>query len=123
MSIESSEVVKERFLSLIEMHKGIIYKVANAYCRDVEDRKDLVQEIVIQLWRSFDKYDAQYKWSTWMYRIALNVAISFLRKEKRRKDAALSLTANIIEVPECVFRHYPGIPECASEENDQPMIS
>jgi RNA polymerase sigma-70 factor (ECF subfamily) len=74
------------FLSVIEMHKGIIYKVANSYCKDTENKKDLVQEIVLQLWKSFDSYNNQFKHSTWIYRIALNVAISYYRKEERRKE-------------------------------------
>lgn len=74
------------FLSVIETYKGIIYKIANAYCKDTEDRKDLVQEIILQLWKSFDNYNEQYKHTTWIYRIALNVAISFYRKENRRKE-------------------------------------
>ena len=56
----------------------------NAYCSNKEDRKDLEQEILIQLWNSFDNYNSKYKYSTWMYRIALNVAISFYRKETKR---------------------------------------
>jgi RNA polymerase sigma factor (sigma-70 family) len=74
------------FLSVIETNKGIIYKVANSYCKDIEDRKDLVQEIVLKLWKSFDSYDENFKHSTWIYRIALNTAISFYRKEKTRKQ-------------------------------------
>ena len=74
------------FLSVIETHKGIIYKVANSYCKDTENKKDLVQEIVLQLWKSFDSYNNQFKHSTWIYRIALNVAISYYRKEERRKE-------------------------------------
>ncbi len=80
--VDKSEI----FLSVIEAHKGIIYKVANSYCKNTDDRKDLVQEIVLQLWKSFDSYNEQFKLSTWIYRIALNVAISFYRKEKRRKE-------------------------------------
>jgi len=72
------------FLSVMESNKGIIYKVANAYCKNDENRKDLIQEILVQLWLSFGKYDKQYSISTWMYRIALNVAISFYRKENSR---------------------------------------
>ncbi|MGK2857312.1 MAG: RNA polymerase sigma factor [Thermoanaerobaculia bacterium] len=72
------------FLRLLEEHKRILYKVANAYCRDVEDRRDLVQEMVIQLWKSYPRYDARFRFSTWMYRISLNVAISFLRSTTRR---------------------------------------
>ena len=89
---------KGLFLSVIENNKGIIYKVANSYCRDAEDRKDLVQEIIFQLWQSFDKYDDQYKLSTWMYRIALNVAISFYRKVSRRRDISIPLTESIINI-------------------------
>ena len=74
---------KEIFITTIDTHKKIIYKIVNSYCQNKEDRKDLEQEIIIQLWNSFDKYNAEYKYSTWMYRIALNVAISFYRKEKK----------------------------------------
>jgi len=74
---------KDTFITTIDTHKKIIYKIVNSYCQNKEDRKDLEQEIVIQLWNSFDKYNSEYKYSTWMYRIALNVAISFYRKEKK----------------------------------------
>lgn len=74
---------KEQFIKTIDAHKKIIYKIVNSYCQNKEDRKDLEQEIIIQLWNSFDKYNSAYKYSTWMYRIALNVAISFYRKEKK----------------------------------------
>lgn len=81
MSIQDKS---DLFVSVIEGHKGIIYKVANSYCNDIEDRKDLTQEIFVQLWKSFDNYNDEYKYSTWIYRISLNVAISFYRKEKTR---------------------------------------
>lgn len=70
------------FASIIEAYKGIIYKIARSYCSVEDDRKDLIQEILLQLWKSFAKYDPQFRYSTWVYRIALNVAISFYRKEK-----------------------------------------
>lgn len=88
--------VNDDFIALLNDHKGIIYKVANGYCHDPEDRKDLVQEIIIQLWGAFEKYDDRYKLSTWMYRIALNVAISFYRKGKKKTTAPL--TQNLIEL-------------------------
>ena len=75
---------QDRFFTLIENHKGILYKVANAYCKNPEDRIDLIQEIIIQLWLSFKRFDDRYRFSTWMYRIAMNVAISFYRSETRR---------------------------------------
>jgi RNA polymerase sigma-70 factor (ECF subfamily) len=82
---------------MAEAHKGIIYKVANAYCANPENRKDLVQEIILQLWRSFDRYDKRFQHSTWIYRIALNVAISFYRKEFTRKAISESVPEFIIE--------------------------
>lgn len=88
------------FLALVQKHKGILYKVANSYCRYQEDRQDLIQEIIIQLWKSFDNYDEQYKHSTWIYKIALNVAISFYRKETRRKKISSSLHEGILNFEE-----------------------
>ena len=67
------------FDDLLEAHRAIVFKVANAYCRDREDRADLAQEIATQLWRAWPGYDPGRRFSTWMYRIALNVAISFVR--------------------------------------------
>src|SRR6185369_4677514 len=81
----------DRFVRLLEEHKRILYKVASVYCADAEDRRDLVQEMVIQLWRSFPRYDDRLKFSTWMYRIAMNVAISFLRSEGRRGRETVAL--------------------------------
>ena len=86
-----------QFLVVIESNKGILYKVSNTYCRNIEDRKDLVQEIIIQLWKSFDKYDEIFKYSTWMYRISLNVAISYYRKENRRKRISNPLTPDVFD--------------------------
>ena len=82
---------KDQFIDLLDSHKRIIYKVLNAYCLNQADRRDLEQEIVIQLWNSFDKYNSINKYSTWVYRIALNVAISFYRKQKSRQSRYLSL--------------------------------
>lgn len=86
------------FLSVIQANKGIVYKIANSYCAHAEDRKDLVQEIIVQLWKSFDNYTDQYKYTTWIYRIALNVAISFYRKENRRKQVTNPLSDGILNI-------------------------
>jgi RNA polymerase sigma factor (sigma-70 family) len=88
------------FLAVIEANKGVIYKVANAYCRDGENRKDLIQEIVIQLWLSFPKYDEQFLITTWMYRIALNVSISFYRKEHVRRRINEPLRPDLLDLAE-----------------------
>ena len=81
----------ERFVRLLEENKRMLYKVASAYCADTEDRRDLIQEIVLQLWRSFPRYDDQLRFSTWMYRIGMNVAISFLRSKGRRGRNTVAL--------------------------------
>jgi RNA polymerase sigma factor (sigma-70 family) len=75
---------RERFETLLAEHRGILYKVCNSYCRNREDREDLAQEITLQLWRSFAGFEERTRFSTWMYRVALNVAISFYRRESTR---------------------------------------
>lgn len=80
-----------RFEELLRSHQGIVFKVARTYCASVEDRRDLVQEIVEQLWRSFGSYDGRRAFSTWAYRVALNVAISSVRKSGLRTHHASSL--------------------------------
>lgn len=89
---------QDHFLSVIEANKGILYKVAHSYCKDPEDRQDLIQEIILKLWRSFDDYDEQFRHSTWIYRIALNTAISFYRKETTRKALARPLAENVFQM-------------------------
>lgn len=74
---------KAIFVKLMQENKKIIYKICNSYCSNKEDRDDLAQEIVFNLWKAFPDFTPDYKFSTWMYRIALNVAISFYRKEMR----------------------------------------
>jgi RNA polymerase sigma factor (sigma-70 family) len=85
------------FQNRIEEHKKILYKVCNAYCRDRSSREDLAQEIIFQLWRSFGKFDGRCQFSTWMYRIALNVAISFYRSEGARTRVVISGEEHLLE--------------------------
>lgn len=89
--------LQERFQTLLDDHKKILYKVCNTYCRDRDARDDLAQEITIQLWRSFPKFDERWKFSTWMYRIALNVAISFYRRENTRTRYVISNDQRLME--------------------------
>ena len=77
---------KEQFVGILKEHKRLLYKVIYSYCRDSDDRKDLEQEIIIQLWKSLKNYNQDFKLSTWIYKIALNVAISFYRRDIRRKE-------------------------------------
>lgn len=71
----------QAFDSLLQRHRGIVLKIAGSYASGAEDRADLAQEIAVQLWRAWPGYDPARSFSTWMYRIALNTAISFLRAQ------------------------------------------
>jgi RNA polymerase sigma-70 factor, ECF subfamily len=93
----------QQFLDLVEMHKGIIIRICSVYVRRQEERDDLFQEIIVQLWRAWPSFEGRSKFSTWMYRIALNTAISGLRK----KSTPL------------VFTTQEGIPEIADIGTDQ----
>lgn len=75
--------MEKDFIELINRHPGILYKVCRAYCQQEADRQDLYQEIVLQLWRAFPTFRHQANASTWMYRIAMNTAISDYRKGQR----------------------------------------
>lgn len=75
---------EQDFLLLLQQHQGIIRKVCHLYGHSDVDRDDLYQEIVIQLWKAFGSFRGESKISTWMYRIALNTAISNLRKQTRK---------------------------------------
>jgi RNA polymerase sigma factor (sigma-70 family) len=79
------------FTALLEQHRGIVLKVAGTYARDPDDRADLAQEIAAQLWRAWPRYDPARRFSTWMYRIALNVAIDFVRGNTRRIQHSVPL--------------------------------
>lgn len=76
----SSQDPQTTFLQHLNDHRGILFKVTAAYCRARSDREDLAQEIIAQMWRSYARYDHTKPFSTWMYRVAVNVAISFYRK-------------------------------------------
>jgi RNA polymerase sigma-70 factor (ECF subfamily) len=84
-------------MTLVEEHKKILYKICNSYCRERGAREDLAQEIVLNLWQSFPRYDRQYRFSTWMYRIALNVAISYYRSESTRGRHIISDEGPLLE--------------------------
>lgn len=74
---------REDFPALLQRHRGIVAKVAGTYAWQADDRDDLMQEIAAQLWRAWPSYDGARPFATWMYRIALNVAISHVRSAAR----------------------------------------
>ncbi|MHA7059623.1 RNA polymerase sigma factor [Aquimarina sp. M1] len=82
----SNKSLKKIFSEKVIASQGIIHKVCSMYCDNPEHRKDLFQEIVIQLWKSYPSFRGDAKFSTWMYRVAINVAIQDLRKTKKKKQ-------------------------------------
>ncbi len=74
---------QQAFTEVIKENQGLIFKITSVYTNSKEDQKDLYQEIIYQLWKSFKTFKGNSKISTWMYRVALNTSITFLKKEKR----------------------------------------
>lgn len=76
--------LEKEFLEKIEKHKGVIFKISKMYMDNFEDQKDLFQEITFQVWKAYPTFEGKSQFSTWLYRIALNTAIIFLKSEKKR---------------------------------------
>ena len=77
---------EKEFITLLNQHQKIVYKVCNLYMDSHADREDLFQEIIMQAWKAYGNFRGDAKFSTWLYRVALNTAITFFRKEKRKPD-------------------------------------
>lgn len=77
---------KKDFIQKIDAHQGLINKVVFLYADNTEDKRDLKQEIIAQAWGSFKSFRGDSKFSTWLYRVALNVAIAGIRKQKRKNS-------------------------------------
>jgi len=81
----------EQFTAWVRKHGGAVLKVARAYARTTEDRQDLVQEILLQVWRSLPKFRSESTVPTWCYRVALNTALTWRRTKRRRTPGLASL--------------------------------
>ncbi|RAV29639.1 RNA polymerase sigma factor [Sinomicrobium soli] len=75
--------LEHRFITQLEKHQNIVHKVCRIYTSGQDEHNDLFQEITIQLWKAFPKFRGESKFSTWMYRVALNTAITLYRKSKK----------------------------------------
>lgn len=71
-----------RFLALVHEHRRIVHRIAGLYAQDPDDRKDLEQETLLQAWRGWPNFRGEAKFSTWLYRIALNTALSWTRRPR-----------------------------------------
>ena len=76
--------LEKEFLEKIEKHKGVIFKISKMYMDNFDDQKDLFQEITFQVWKAYPTFEGKSQFSTWLYRVALNTAIIFLKSEKKR---------------------------------------
>jgi len=76
--------LEHSFIKLLEEHQNIVHKVCRLYTNNYDAHNDLFQEITIQLWKAYPKFRGDSKFSTWMYRVGLNTAITLYRKSKRR---------------------------------------
>ncbi len=83
---------------MVREYRHLIYKICHSYCNNPADHRDLEQDILVQLWIAMPRYNGSVQLSTWIYRIALNTAISFYRKENKRHnidhDVFVSLVTN-----------------------------
>ena len=93
--------MEKEFLDIVRNNQGIIHKVCNIYCDNEQDRNDLVQEILAQLWKSFPSFRNESKFTTWMYRVALNTAITTFKKNLRQPERS-SLTPQELQIPDDV---------------------
>nr|WP_235996498.1 sigma-70 family RNA polymerase sigma factor [Robertkochia sediminum] len=78
--------MEHEFVQQLEANQNIVHKICRIYTNDKHGHNDLFQEITIQLWKAYPKFRGDAKFSTWMYRVALNTAITLYRKKKRRPD-------------------------------------
>lgn len=92
--------LRDTFLAAIERHRKIVFKVVHTYCWTADDRDDLAQDILAQLWRAYPTYDAARPFATWMYRVALNVAISWVRAHGARQQVTVPFDADLHDVPD-----------------------
>ncbi len=75
---------EQEFIQLLNKHQNIIHKVCSVYMNDYADKEDLFQEVTLQAWKAYPTFRGDAKFSTWLYRVALNTAITFFRKEKKQ---------------------------------------
>lgn len=87
-----TEALDQAFLSEVNKNLGIAHKVARLYFTDPDERDDVIQEMMYQLWRSYRRFSGRSKFSTWMYSVCLNTALTYVRKSSRRRSEPLSET-------------------------------
>lgn len=89
---------REKFISIMKENQRLIYKICYTYCKNSESRKDLEQEIFVQLWKSLPRFDGRVKISTWIYQVALNTAFLFHRNESKHKENKLYIDKSVFSI-------------------------
>ncbi|TAF67490.1 MAG: sigma-70 family RNA polymerase sigma factor [Cytophagales bacterium] len=97
--MKDSPTSEKEFVSLITENQAIIYKIVNLYTHTESDREDLFQEVVYQLWKSYPTFKHQSKFTTWMYRVALNTALTDFKKFQKQKNKQ-DINERILQLPE-----------------------
>lgn len=117
-TMTNDEALSASFLTMLEGHRALLYQIIRTYCPDAAGWKDLEQEIVLQLWRSFPNFDDTYKLSTWVYRIAFNVTVTEFRRSKKRPGNSGGASA------EHFFSRLPDeVPDPAREERREALYA
>src|SRR5436190_14269128 len=91
--------VNDIFIRELNQNLGIAQKISRIYFRDPDDRQDAMQEMMYQLWRSYPRFDGRSKFSTWMYRVCLNTALTYRKKSAGRDEPLSSLHGQIPDEP------------------------
>ena len=87
--------LKDKYVELIQQNEGIIYKVINLHIDNAEDKKDVFQEILLQAWKSFPKFEERSSFSTWLYRVSLNTVFTFRKTTNKKVETSVELLPDI----------------------------
>ncbi|MBK9734728.1 MAG: sigma-70 family RNA polymerase sigma factor [Saprospiraceae bacterium] len=104
--------MKEEFLQIINANRGLIFKVCNLYCYEQEDKKDLFQEILLQMWKSYSGFRGDSALSTWVYRVAINTAVTYIKKNRR----------TVRQSDEIIHLDIPDLLDSEDEEEKTSML-
>jgi RNA polymerase sigma-70 factor (ECF subfamily) len=103
------EDLEKKFVALLEENAGIIYKVTRIYAGNSDDAEDLRQEVIYQAWRSYSRFKGESKFSTWLYKIALNTALTHKAKEEKRKSipeqSVISMSETLSDSKELLIKY------------------
>jgi RNA polymerase sigma factor (sigma-70 family) len=116
------------FIEAIEHHQNIVHKVCNLYMNTAPDKEDLFQEILLNAWRGVKNFKGESKFSTWLYRVALNTAITFFRKDQRQVETAelkepfIILADNVYKPEEQVTAMHKAIAELSKIDKALVML-